>query len=164
MSDPVLVEAHDRLACTDPLLRMGYLIELHAVVPYYDWQRLLGAHWATCASISPWIRQLRRALPRQGPLREMMQPREVEAWHQLPARVKLYRGCGLDGMRGLSWTLDYARAVDYSLTVPRAGDLPVVVAVTVPKVRILAVKLAGSTVDVITIGVRRPRFRLARAS
>ena len=157
---PILV-ARERLASADPSWRAGVFLKLHDAMPYGDWLRLLGEFWGTFDRIGPWRLELRNALPREGPVLEMMNADELEAWHRLPARVKLYRGCGPDNLLGLAWTQSHELASRYPFMDQYFQALPLVSWAVSPKRRVLAVKQNGQHLDAITFDAKRKFFRFA---
>jgi hypothetical protein len=155
-----LLEARRRLAWADAYTRMPALLALAELLPPAQWLALLGRHWSICNNIGAFRTRLRRHLPKVGPVTQMMTPLELAAWHQLPAAIEVYRGCGIRNMRGLSWSLDRHEAERFpSLTRYRAAPALLVVG-RVLKARVLAVKLDRNEAEIVTDRARTVRVEL----
>lgn len=164
MSDFPISVARERLASADSSWRAGVLVKLHDMLPYSDWLSLWAEFWGTFDRLGPWRLELRKLLPREGPVLEMMSPEELDAWHKLPPRVKLYRGCGPDNLLGLAWTQNHELASRYPLMDRYFQSLPLVSWAVAPKRRVLAVKQNGQHFDVITFDAKRKFFLCPNAT
>lgn len=122
---------------------------------------LLNEEWAhleTTIGWLPWIRD--RWLPsRNRDIRRwFMTPDEMASFERLPARIKVWRGCGSeDSVAGLSWTTDRDLATKYGRyavgwrrrSFKMAGTKSMLVSATVRKAGVFAVKLNRAEHEVV---------------
>ena len=126
-----------------------------------DWRKVLGECWDSCDNIRDHFHVLRRLLGRRGPVLQMMISAEVEAYWSLPDLVTVYRGCDRSVLTGASWSLDRSVAEGFPF-IPRYRALdPVLVTATVPRHRILAIKLGREEEEIITFNARRRKVENA---
>lgn len=153
-------QARAVLQWVDSYSRMPKLVDLHFQMRPADWYVVLGECWNICDNIGRYRRTLGRMLPALGPIVEMMTAAEIAAWHALPDRITLYRGCGFENIRGASWSLDPAIAARFPFLMRYRARRPLLVTATVLKRRVLAVKLDREESEVITFHARRTSIEL----
>lgn len=152
---PSLEEADAYMLRCDSYSRLPELLDLAPRMERGDWLRVLGNHWSGCDNIGPHRLRLRRLLPREGPVPELMTPEEAAAYADLPDRLTVYRGCGLVNIRGASWSLDRDTAARFPFLNRYRQDRPLLVTATVRKARILALKIDRDESEIITFHARR---------
>jgi hypothetical protein len=84
----------------------------------------------------------------------MMSPEENAAYDALPDKVIVYRGCGKTNMMGMSWSLDREIANRFPHTQRYKVCEPLLITATVPKSRVLAVKLDRAENEVLTFSAK----------
>jgi hypothetical protein len=135
--------------------RVGVLIDLRPRMDYSAWLTVLGEAWTGCDNIRKHSADLRRLLGTAGPLLPMMNAEEEAAYHALPDRVTVYRGCSARYMRGASWTLDERVAKRFPTLARYMVPDPVFVTASVQKQNILAVLLDRGQQVIVTYKARR---------
>lgn len=148
-------EAADHLKWCDSFTRLPQLIALHSCMAPADWLRLLGDEWTVCDNIGRYRLELRRLLPRTGPVLEMMTGEEQAAYRSLPERLTVFRGCGINNMLGACWSLAPGVAARFPTLNRYRQSEPLLVTATVKRERVLAVKLDREEVEIITFMARR---------
>jgi hypothetical protein len=130
---------------------LSLIIGLRPFMTTPDWYTVLGENWGTFFSVGPYIDELRAALPATGPVLEMMTENERAKYSALPNSVAIYRGCGSDERPGICWSLQRETANKFrSFAGYRPLGSPVLLAATVNKSKILAVKLDRAEDEVVT--------------
>jgi hypothetical protein len=132
---------------------MGKLVELHREMTYRDWLCVLGMEWTGCDNIGIYLKELRTLLPQKGPVIELMDAEEIEAYRQLPEELELYRGCGPDNVMGACWSLDLETAREFPTLNRYKQDEPLLVIAEAFKEEILAIKLDRQEAEVIVFNV-----------
>lgn len=150
-----LEDARHALRYCDSYSRMETLVELGFAMDDASWHVVLGEEWSCCDNIGQYRQMLRRMLPAEGPVPAMMTPAERAAYDALPERLTVYRGCGEVNMRGASWSLSRDVAARFPLLLRYRQARPLLVTATVPRRRVLAVKLDRNEAEVITFAARR---------
>lgn len=150
-----LSEARKFALMCDSYARLERILDFAPRMERRDWLRLLGDFWSVCDNIGKYRQQLRRLLPTAGPADDLMNAAERATYEALPQSVRVYRGCGPDNMVGASWSLDRAVAERFPYLLRYFTEAPLLLSGTVPKHRILAVKLDRDEVEVPTFHVRR---------
>ena len=149
-------EAHDHLLrWSDSFNRLPQLIALHDQMDRVDWLRLLGENWSGCDNIGRHRLALRRLLPPNGPVLEMMDDAELAAYQLLPERLTVFRGCGEINMLGACWSLDRNVAARFPTLNRYHQAAPLLVTATVRRDRVLALKLDRDEAEIITFQARR---------
>ena len=149
-----IAAAKERLRYADSYTRLPRLLALAPLLPCEQWRRLLGRYWSICDNVGMHLRELRKALPAQGPVLEMMTAGERRAWQALPDRVTVYRGCGRVNMRGACWSLSRDVAAKFPTLHRYWQKTPLLLTATVNKREILAVKLDRGEHEIITFRAR----------
>jgi hypothetical protein len=134
----------------DSYSRMDEVLTFKSRLNRVDWLRLLGEVWSDIDNTSMYYNRLRSILKTTGPIRELMTPDENAAYDALPETVTVYRGCGRVNMMGMSWSLDRETANSF----PHKVEEPLLVTATVPKSRVLAVKLDRGEHEVLTFSAK----------
>lgn len=119
-------------------------------VGYEEWLQLVGNAWTECDIITPYAQTLKEVLGVDGPLREMMDEKENEAYNALPETVTIYRGCDAERSSGICWTLDEQIANSFPFLHGFETKAPLLIRAEVKKKHILAVKLDRAENEVIT--------------
>jgi hypothetical protein len=136
--------------------RLPGIIELQRRMRRGDWLRLLGENWSHCDNVVCFAKQLRRALPARRPIDELMSLGELIAYRALPLTMTVYRGAGVEGGSGFSWTLDRAVAARFPRYARyRPASAPTLFVAEVDKGDILALKLDRDEAEVIAFKVRQ---------
>lgn len=143
------------LQWSDSFSRMPKLIALHDQMGRADWLRLLGENWSSCDNIGRHRLALRRLLPPNGPVLEMMNAAELAAYQLLPARLTVFRGCGEANMLGSCWSLDREVAARFPTLNRYCQSAPLLVTAAVRRDHVLALKLDRDEAEVITFQARR---------
>lgn len=157
-----ITEARRRLRFCDSYSRMEVLIEIGAMMRAADWHLVLGQEWSCCDNIGQYRLQLRRMLPKQGPVMSMMDSNERARYDELPDVITVYRGCGPGNLRGASWSLDRDVAARFPFLNRYRAFMPVVITATVRKHSVLALKLDRDEAEIITFGARRKSIELLK--
>jgi hypothetical protein len=139
----------------DSYSRLPQLLELADRMERHEWLQLLGSVWSSCDNIGPHRLQLRALLAPAGPLLELMEPAEADAYWALPDRLTVYRGCGAQNLLGASWSLERETAARFPLLHRYRQAHPLLVTATVRKAHVLAVKLDREEAEIITFRARR---------
>ena len=151
-----LEEAQSRLdRWCDSYSRLPEMLVLHCKMERSEWLRLLGLNWSSCDNISSFRRLLRDFLPDTGPVPELMDHEEVEAYMALPDQITVYRGCGPMNMMGASWTLDREVAAKFPTLHRYWQAEPLLVTGKVRRHHVLAVKLDRKEMEIITFRVKK---------
>jgi hypothetical protein len=148
-------EASQRLWLCSSYSRIDELLLLFREMYYPDWLTICGEFWNMCDNIATYRIWLRRLLPERGPVAPMMEPQECLAWEAMPERLTIYRGCGPSNMLGASWSLSRTVAAQFPFLNRYRQAEPLLVTATVPRNRILAIKLDRGEAEVITFDARR---------
>ena len=143
------------LGWCDSYSRLPRLLELAGRMERGEWLQLLGSMWSICDNIGPHRLQLRALLPPAGPVTELMESAEADAYLALPDRLTIYRGCGERNLLGVSWSLERETAARFPLLHRDRQARPLLVTATVRKAHVLAVKLDRSETEIITFRARR---------
>jgi hypothetical protein len=156
MNDRVSLDAAaEAMMLTNSYTRMTALHDLFFQMEREQWLRLLGDWWSICDDIGRHRSWLRIALPRLGPVRELMTPEEQAAWDALPQTVTIYRGARSLKL-GVSWSLDRDVAAHFPFDLRyRLGGDPVLITARVRKRDILAIKLDRQEFEAIVFRGRR---------
>ena len=80
-----------------------------------------------------------------------MTAEELAVWNALPDVVNVYRGCGADNIHGACWSLSKEVAAGFAQLNRYQVAEPLLVAATVAKADVLAVKLDREEAEVITL-------------
>ena len=139
----------------DHCSRLPLLLALADRMERREWLQLLGREWSSCDNIGPHRLQLRALLPPAGPVPELMESAEADAYLALPDRLTIYRGCGERNLLGASWSLERETAARFPLLHRYRQARPLLVTATVRKAHVLAVKLDRQEAEVITFRARR---------
>lgn len=143
------------LGWCDSYSRLPQLLELAGRMERREWLQLLGREWSSCDNIGPHRLQLRALLPPAGPVPELMESAEADAYLALPDRLTIYRGCGERNLLGASWSLERETAARFPLIHRYRQARPLLVTATVRKAHVLAVKLDRQEAEIITFRARR---------
>jgi hypothetical protein len=135
--------------------RLPLLLALADRMERREWLQLLGRAWSSCDNIGPHRLQLRTLLPPAGPVPELMESAEADAYLALPDRLTIYRGCGERNLLGASWSLERETAARFPLLHRYRQARPLLVTATVRKAHVLAVKLDRQEAEIITFRARR---------
>lgn len=143
--------------------RMHRVLELQNALPQADWLTLLGHEWEMCDGVGKYWPKVLIAIfdihrhPLYGPVEgpwvkpEMMTPKELAAFDNLPDEFTIYRGCYKNNMDGMCWTLDEETAIRFpSLMRYRQKGTPLLVAAQVKKERVIALKLGRKEREIVT--------------
>lgn len=155
LDDGVLEFARSAALVCDSYSRMNILVELGFAMPAQEWHIVLSEFWTMCDNISQYRRLLRRMLPAAGPVPGMMTPDELAAYDALPEWLTVYRGCGHHNMLGASWSLSRVMAARFPTLMRYRQACPLLVTATVPRHRVLALKLDRDEHEIITFAARR---------
>jgi hypothetical protein len=130
---------------------LGYVLPFNGWLDRNEWLTLLGKNWESCDMVFKYASRLRRILKTAGPLPAMMTPEENAFYDALPDRVTIYRGCQEANLMGLCWTLDRALANSFTQLSRFRVEKPLLATATVPKKKVLAVKLGRDEKEIITL-------------
>jgi hypothetical protein len=120
-----------------------------------DWLRLLGDCWSDCDNISEHLWYLRGKFKRHRlPIEAMMTEEEVALYRSLPDEFPIYRGCDVDKVRGICWTLDRRVAERFPFLNKYHAPTPVLASAVVKKQDVVAVILAREESEIITLKPR----------
>lgn len=150
-----LEQAREALDMCNSYERMPTLIGLYFQMAVGDWHVVLGEEWSCCDNIGRHRHLLRMMLPARGPVVGMMTDDELMAYHALPDRLTVYRGCGPKNMFGPSWTTDEEVGRKFPKMLRYWQKEPLLVTATVRKHSVLAVKLDRGEAEIITFSTRR---------
>jgi len=142
----------ERLRFADSYSRLPALLDLAAVLPANEWLALMGEHWSVCDNIGAYIARLRRVrhlYDRTWPIAEVMTEDETAALAALPDPITVYRGCGPDNIRGWCWSTDEAVARAFPFTRRYKQEVPLLIAGTVRKRDVVALKLDREEAEII---------------
>lgn len=139
----------------DSYSRMETLVDLGFRMREPDWYTVLGEEWSVCDNIGLYRLLLKRMLPAEGPVVEMMTADELAAYEALPENLTVYRGCGAVNIRGASWSLSRDVAEKFPTLSRYRQARPLLVTARVSRRRVLAVKLDRDELEVVTFAARR---------
>jgi hypothetical protein len=139
----------------DHYSRLPLLLALSDRMERHEWLQLLGSEWSSCDNIGPHRLRLRALLPPAGPVLELMEPAEADAYRALPDRLTVYRGCGAQNLLGACWSMERETAARFPLLHRYRQARPLLVTATVRKAHVLAVKLDRQEAEIITFRARR---------
>jgi hypothetical protein len=131
--------------------RLGHILEFNGWLGRNEWLTLLGENWESSDMVFKYASRLRRILKTAGPLPAMMTPAENAFYNSLPDRITIYRGCQQANLMGLCWTLDRALANSFTQLSRFEVEEPLLATATVPKKKVLAVKLGRNETEIITL-------------
>lgn len=149
------------------LLRGSSYERLHVMLEFApwcrseDWLRELGREWSGFDNVGLLADELIDAIATANysgklPIKEMMEPEEIEAFENLPDVVTVYRGCYEVNKWGLCWTLKRDIAEQFPFMLRYAGEgRPLLIKAEVKKSDIVAIKLDRKEAEVITL--KRPK-------
>ena len=134
----------------DSSQRLPALLAINSRLTNEQYWELVREAWMSAEVTLPdkacWLSLLQSDRPGRD---HLMTQEEHEALSQLPEVIRIFRGCGShDGIGGLSWTLNRARAKMFAfyacgprrlvLTANHQGSIPVVAEATVAKRYVIA--------------------------
>lgn len=133
--------------------RLAAVMELRSVTKQAEWFRILGEEWSGCDNIGLWPRAdlVKTFLSGRSHWPAMMTQNEHATWSALSAKVTLYRGCGPMNRLGFSWSPDREIAASFPTLDRFKQTNPLLLTASVPKDRIVAVKLDREESEVICL-------------
>jgi hypothetical protein len=143
------------LARCNSYSRVDTLIDLGWQMQPEHWHTVVGEEWSMCDNIGRYRLELKKMLPTEGPVVEMMTPDELSAYAALPESLTVYRGCGANNMLGASWSTSREVAAKFPTLNRYRQVRPLVVTARVPRRKVLAVKLDRDEFEIITFSARR---------
>jgi hypothetical protein len=145
-----LEEAREILVWGDSYERLPLAIRMCSKMGRSAWLTLVGEEWEGVDNVGRCLEILAIVLP-DHTVPEMMTEAERAALAALPEAVTIYRGAdrGLNEA-GFCWSLDREVAARFPFYVRYLAKDPVLVTATVPRDRIVAVKLGRNEAEAIT--------------
>lgn len=143
-------EAMNTLLFCDSYTRLGAILDMVGKLAMDEWLKVLGEEWSTCDNIAAYYSALKKVLPKNGPVREMMDDNECLAFSALPETLTVYRGCGPRNRKGASWTLERDVAVKFPFFSRYEVESPLLISATVEKSNVLAFKQGRNESEIIT--------------
>lgn len=157
--EPITVEqAWKILVHKDSYESLEVIVSLHARMERKEWLKFLGETWSGCDNIWSQRKTLKTLLGTKGPIHEMMDDDELEAFEKLPDVITVYRGCGPMNKIGASWSLKREVAEAFPFRPKYMIKYPALVTGEVKKKNIIALKLDREEHEVITFSVKETGF------
>lgn len=148
-------EAFEILDFEDSYSRLYETLLLHGKMLHQDWCKVLAYVWSISDNISTHRHALKQLLGTVGPIKELMDDKELIAFDSLQDVVTIYRGCCKRNMVGASWSTDKNVAEKFPFLNRYRVKAPILVTGKVKKKNILAYKLDRNEFEIITFSARR---------
>lgn len=138
---------------------LDLLMRAHSDATFW---RIFNLGWSCCDNTFHHCGKLLPLLTARGTAAPFLEGRDKDFYEGLPDSVRIYRGCSVERVRGLSWTIDRAVAAAFArghrrINVPN----PVVATAVIPREAIFTVATDREEQEVVIDWRRLQQVKLA---